>query len=344
MNNNENIHIFGLSNSQKLTEEICQLLGVKQMKAVTKRFADGEILVQAADSVRGKEIYVIQSTSSPVNENLMELLIAIDAFRRASAAKINIVIPYFGYSRQDRRAGGRQPITAKLVADLLTTAGADRVITVDIHSTQSAGFFNIPFDNFQTSQILATQIAKTIFENHFDPKQSILVSPDHGGLNRVHRVDSYMKGLTNGVAVIAKRRPEPNVAEVEFVLGDIQGKTCFVIDDMIDTGGTIINAAKALKANGAKDVYIFACHGLFNGEAPQRFEAAAKEGIIKEVVVTNTIEIPEAKKFSNLKIISVAPLIANMIQASADLESLTHVYEDERETLAAYIQQNLGKN
>jgi ribose-phosphate pyrophosphokinase len=339
---NENIHVFGLSNSQVLTNEICEILGIKPGKVETKRFADGEILVQSLDSVRGKEIYVIQSTSSPVNENLMELMIAIDAFRRASARKINIVIPYYGYARQDRKVGGRQPITARLVADLLTTAGADRVITVDIHSAQASGFFYIPFDNFQTSEIFANEILNTIIEDKIDYQNSILVSPDHGGLTRVHKVDSYTSALTTGVAVIAKRRPEPNKAEVEFVLGDIEGKTCFIIDDIIDTGGTIINAAQALKEQGAKEVYIFAGHGLFNGSAPEKFTKAINDGIIKRVVVTNTIEIPKEKQFANLKIISVAPLIAKMIFASSHLESLTNVYDsaktEMREKIKNYIE------
>lgn len=236
---NKKINIFGLGASQTLTNEICDILGIKQQKVQTIRFADGEILVQSLESVRGKEIYVIQSTNQPVNENLMELLIALDAFKRASAAKINVVMPYYGYARQDRKAGSRQPITAKLVADLLTVAGANRVITVDIHSAQTMGFFDIPFDNFETSQTLAEQIINTIISDQLDYQNCLLVSPDHGGLTRVHKVDDYTKGLTKGVAVIAKRRPEPNKAEVEFVLGDIEGKTCFIIDDLIDTAGTI---------------------------------------------------------------------------------------------------------
>ncbi|ATG97719.1 ribose-phosphate diphosphokinase [Mesoplasma lactucae] len=340
---NEEINIFGLSASQELTNEICNILGIEQKRAKTLKFADGEILVQSLDSVRGKEIYVVQSTNQPVNENLMELLIAIDAFKRASAAKINVVIPYYGYARQDRKAGSRQPITAKLVADLLTTAGANRVITVDIHSTQTMGFFDIPFDNFQTAQTISEAIIDTIIDNHLDYKNCILVSPDHGGLTRVHKVDEFTKGLTNGVAVIAKRRPEPNKAEVEFVLGDIEGKTCFVVDDMIDTGGTIINAAKALKDNGAKDVYIFACHGLFNGPAKQRMEDAIKSGVVKEIVVTNTIDIPQEKRFDGLKIISVANLIAPMIKASVHDESLSDVYDDAKDRIHEKVTEYIKK-
>lgn len=330
---NKKINIFGLSASQTLTNEICDILGIEQQKAQTIRFADGEILVQSLESVRGKEIYVIQSTNQPVNENLMELLIALDAFKRASAAKINVVMPYYGYARQDRKAGSRQPITAKLVADLLTVAGADRVITVDIHSAQTMGFFDIPFDNFETSQTLAEQIINTIISDQLDYQNCLLVSPDHGGLTRVHKVDDYTKGLTKGVAVIAKRRPEPNKAEVEFVLGDIQGKTCFIIDDLIDTAGTIVNAANALKANGAKEIYIFACHGLFNGPAIERLSTAIKDGVIKKVVVTNTIEIPAEKHFPGLEVVSVASLIAPMIEASVHDEPLSNVYSQAKEKI-----------
>ncbi|UWD35101.1 ribose-phosphate diphosphokinase [Mycoplasma cottewii] len=337
MNNND-IYIFGLSSGQKLAKEVCDILGIKEKIAKTTRFADGEILVEAIDSVRGKEIYIIQATSMPVNENLMELLIAIDAFKRGSAEKINVVIPYYGYARQDRKAKGRQPITSRLVADLLSKVGADRVIVFDIHSPQSMGFFDIPMDNFQTSQILANEIVNTIIKEKLDRDKCILVSPDYGGLNRVHKVDSYTTNMTNGIAVIGKRRPEPNKAEVEFVLGDIQGKTCFIIDDMIDTGGTIISGAKALKDNGAKDVYIFACHGLFNGPAKDRMTEAIKQNIVKNVIVTNTIEIPEDRKFEGLRIVSVAGLLADMIKNSQEHHSLTEVYIKNKEEIKRKIE------
>ncbi|AGJ91101.1 ribose-phosphate diphosphokinase [Mycoplasma putrefaciens] len=341
--NNKDIYIFGLSAGQKLAKEVCDILGIEQKQAKTTKFADGEIIVESVDSVRGKKIYVIQSTSTPVNENLMELLIAIDAFKRGSAEKINVVIPYYGYARQDRKAKGRQPITSKLVADLLTKAGADRVIVFDIHSPQTMGFFDIPMDNFQTSQILANEIVDTIINEGFDREKCILVSPDYGGLNRVHKVDSYTTNMTNGIAVIGKRRPEPNKAEIEFILGDIQDKICFIIDDMIDTGGTIISGAKALKDNGAKDVYIFACHGLFNGPARERMVQAIKQGIVKNVVVTNTIEISEEKKFDGLKIVSVASLLADMIKTSQDHNSLTEVYNKNKDQIRSKIEKFIEK-
>lgn len=330
-----NTHIFGLTQGTNLADEICDILKVKKQEIITRRFADGEILTESIDSVRGKEIYVIQSTSMPVNESLMELLIAIDGFKRGSAEKINVVIPYYGYARQDRKAKGRQPITSKLVANLISKAGADRVMSIDIHSPQSMGFFDVPMDNFYTAQTLASEIVDHIDRNNWNPDECILVSPDYGGMTRTHKVESYTSGVTSGIAVIGKKRPEPNKAEVEFVLGDIKDKYCFIIDDMIDTGGTIINAAKALKEQEAKDVFIFASHGLFNGPAKERMQEAIKQNIVKEVIVTNTVQIAEDKKFEGLRIISVAPLLAEMIKSSVDHESLTEVYNRKKEEISA---------
>ncbi|AGR41672.1 ribose-phosphate diphosphokinase [Spiroplasma taiwanense] len=335
------IKIFGLSSNKPLTKKICDLLGVSESQAQTSKFLDGEMIVQSLDSVRGQEIYIIQSTNQPVNDNLMELLIAVDAFKRASAARINVVIPYFGYARQDRKAKGRQPITARLVANLIEKAGVNRVITVDLHSTQIMGFFNIPTDNFSTAQTVASEIIDTIISEKMNPADCILVSPDHGGLTRVHGIEKYTGNITNGIAVIAKRRPEPNKAEVEFILGDIKGKTCFIIDDMIDTGGTIIKGAEALKEQGADKIYIIACHGLFNGDAKQKMENAMKDGIIKQVVITDTINIEEEKKFKGLKIISVDQLLANMILSSYKKDSLTSVYDDLKEGIEKRIQKYL---
>ncbi|AKX34704.1 ribose-phosphate pyrophosphokinase [Spiroplasma litorale] len=340
---NNNIRIFGLSSNKPLVNEICEILGVKESQTKISRFMDGEILVQSMESVRGQEIYIVQSTNQPVNENLMELLIAVDAFKRASAAKINVVIPYFGYARQDRKAAGRQPITARLVANLIEKSGVDRVIAVDLHSTQIMGFFNVPIDNFSTAQAVASEIIKDIIKNNLDPKECILVSPDYGGLTRVHGVAKYTGNITNGIAVIAKRRPEPNKAEVEFILGDVANKTCFIIDDMIDTGGTIINAAKALKTEGAKEIYLIACHGLFNGNAVENLKQAIKEKIIKQVVVTNTIDLPESKKFDGLKIISVAKLMSAMIKSSYEKNPLTKVYEEEQARIAEKVKSYVEK-
>ncbi|AUB32168.1 ribose-phosphate diphosphokinase [Spiroplasma floricola] len=339
--NKKEIMIFGLSSNQSLTKKICDILGVQQSEAKTSKFLDGEMIVQSLDSVRGQEIYIIQSTNQPVNDNLMELLIAVDAFKRASAARINIVIPYFGYARQDRKARGRQPITSRLVANLIETAGVHRVITVDLHSAQIMGFFNIPIDNFSTAQIVASEIIDTIISEKLDPENCILVSPDHGGLTRVHGVAKYTGNITNGIAVIAKRRPEPNKAEVEFILGDVKDKTCFIIDDMIDTGGTIIKGAEALKEQGAKEIYIIACHGLFNGEAVSKMEKVINDGTVKQVVVTDTIEISEERKFKNLKIISVSNLLARMIKNSYEESSLTGVYNAEQNEIVKRVEKYL---
>ncbi|WP_422397432.1 ribose-phosphate diphosphokinase [Spiroplasma endosymbiont of Othius punctulatus] len=341
--NKDEIMIFGLTSNQPLTERICKIIGVRQSIITTTKFLDGEMLLQSLDSVRNKEVYLIQSTSQPVNENLMELLIAMDALKRASVRKINVVIPYFGYARQDRKAKGRQPISAKLVSTLIETAGAHRVIAVDLHSSQTMGFFDIPVDNFSTAQTLANEIIDTIIKEKLDPEKCILVSPDHGGLKRVHDIEKYTIGMTKGIAVVAKRRPEPNKAEVEFVLGDIKEKVCFIVDDMIDTGGTILNAAKALKEFGATRVYILACHGLFNGTASKKMADFIKEKIIEGVIVTDTIKIEEERKFDGLRIISVDQLIADMIMASYNSESLSGVYETKQEQIAKKIQDYLKK-
>lgn len=312
-----NIVIFGLSASKKLTNDICKYLKIKPSDVNITKFADGEIIVEALDSVRGKEVYIIQSTSSPVNENLMELLIFIDALKRASAYRINVVIPYFGYARQDRKAKGRQPITAKLVANMLTVAGANRIMTVDIHSAQIQGFFEMPFDDIRASQDLAAYIETKKLEN------IVVVSPDHGGVTRAMVL---AKQLNAELAVIDKRRPKPNVAEVQFVLGDIKGKNCIVIDDMIDTGGTIIGSAKALKEKKAKSVYIMATHAIFSGNAKKELSNLIKQKIVEEVIVTDTIEIPAEKRFDKLEIVSIAKFLFEMIDSSIKNKSLTAVY------------------
>ncbi len=324
----KNIVVFGLSASQKFTQEVCKKLNIKSGEAKISCFADGESDIQIITSVRGKEVYVVQSTSPPTNNNLMQLLIFTDALVRASAAKIHAVIPYFGYARQDRKQGGRQPITCKLVANLLTVAGVDRVITVDLHSPQEQGFFDIPVDDLRATQDLASYL---IEENLTD---LVVVSPDHGGATRARRLGNY---LNVSLAIIDKRRTTPNQSKVEFVLGDVKDKNAIIIDDMIDTGGTIINAAKAIKEHGAKSVYILATHGIFSGQATNNLKQAVIDGIIKEVVITNTIEIVEAKKFDGLKIISIADFIAKMIDASINNKSLTKVYDDKTNELIKKI-------
>lgn len=334
MNNVEKIVVFGLSANQKFTQEVCKKLNIEPGKAEISRFADGEFNIQSITSVRGKVVYIIQSTSPPTNDNLMELLIFVDALVRASAAKIHVVIPYFGYARQDRKQGGRQPITCKLVANLLTVAGVDRVITVDLHSPQEQGFFDVPVDDLRATQDLASYLIEENLTN------LVVVSPDHGGVTRARRLGNY---LSVPLAIIDKRRTTPNQSQVKFVLGDVKEKNAIIIDDMIDTGGTIINAAKAIKEHGAKSVYILATHGIFSGQASKNLKKAVIDGIIKEVVITNTIEISEEKKFNGLKIISISDFIAKMIDASINNKSLTKVYDDKTNELIIKINNKNSK-
>ncbi len=329
--------IYGLSAGIKLTDEICKILRVKRQEMETIRFADGEILVRAMNSVRGKDVYIIQSTSWPVNENLMELLIAIDALKRGSAQSINVIIPYFGYARQDRKARGRQPITCKLVANMLTTAGATRVMTVDLHSSQSMGFFDVPVDDLRLTQELVKRIMRKIEEDHIKEEVTI-VSPDHGGLVRARNVADRLANLAGNIAVIDKRRPKSNVSEVQFILGDVKDRVCFIVDDMIDTAGTICNAAKALKQNGAKALYLLACHGVFSPPAKERLTEVIKDGTVKKVIVTNTIDINENRLFDGLEIISIADLISQMIKAMIEKRSLSDVYSSCNEKIKKLIE------
>lgn len=324
----DNVVVLGLSASKEFSQLVCQKLNMQPGEVEVSNFADGEFNIQIKTSVRGKEVYLIQSTAPPVNENLMELLITIDALKRASAAKIHAIIPYFGYARQDRKMIGRQPITCKLVANLLVTAGIDRLMTVDLHSPQEQGYFDIPVDDLRATQDLAAYIIK---ENI---KDLVVVSPDHGGVTRARRLGNF---LNCGLAVIDKKRAKPNESTVEFVLGDVKDKNAIIIDDMIDTGGTIINAAKAIKEHGAKSIHIFATHGLFSVDAPAKFTKAISEGTINEVVVTDTITIAKEKQFEGLKIISITDFLANMINASINNESLSEVYDSKTETLIAEV-------
>jgi len=311
----EKIKLFALSSNKPLAQEISEKLGVPLSTCEVTRFADGEISVNIDETVRGHKVFIVQSTSSPVNENLMELLIFIDALKRASAKEINIVLPYYGYSRQDRKAQSRQPISAKLVADLLTVAGATRVICLDLHAAQIQGFFNIPIDNLTAMPLFQHYIENSKIEN------GIVVSPDHGGANRARKLADVFHW---DIAIIDKRRPQPNVSEVMNIIGDVSGKNCIIVDDIIDTAGSVYNAAKALKANGAKDVYVFASHAVFSGEAVNRL---SEETLFKKVVVTNSIELPEEKKFSNLDIISIGQLCADAIQRVMDDMALSPLFQ-----------------
>lgn len=295
------ITVFSLSSSKKLDQDIASILDTKVGDCKVHHFADGEILCEIGESVRGKDVFIVQSTSNPVTENLMEILVLTDALKRASAREITAVIPYFGYARQDRKAKPRQPITSKLVADLLTTAGVNRVVTVDLHAAQIQGFFDIPVDEMQALPLLIKYFRKKKVQD------LCVVSPDHGGATRARKMS---EAFDCPIAIIDKRRPKPNVAEVMGIIGNVEGKNCILIDDMIDTAGTITAGVDMLKQKGAKDVYIACTHGVLSGPAIERLSTCAA----KEVVITNTIEIPQEKKFDKLVSVSVAGLLAHTIE------------------------------
>ncbi len=313
----KNIKIFAGNSHTKLAEDIADTLGVQLGKARVSTFSDGEISVDINESVRGMDVFIVQSTCSPVNNNLMELLIMIDAFKRASARSITAVMPYYGYARQDRKAKSRDPITAKLVADLLTSAGANRVLTMDLHAPQIQGYFNIPVDHLLGGPILAEYfISKGLGEND----DVVVVSPDLGSVTRARK---FADNLHAPIAIIDKRRPKANVSEIMNIIGDIEGKTCVLIDDMIDTAGTITNAANALKNLGAKNVYACCTHGVLSGPAMERINKSA----IEELVMLNTISLTEDKQSINIKSISVAPLFAEAIKRIYDDEPISKLFE-----------------
>jgi ribose-phosphate pyrophosphokinase len=299
------ISLLAGSSNLELSKEISKFLDIPLTTINTKHFNDGETYVHIEKSVRGSTVFIIQPTSPPVNENLMELLLIIDACKRASAKEINVVMPYYGYSRQDRKNIPREPISAKLVANLIEKAGANRVVTFDLHVDQIQGFFNIPVDNLES----VTLIAECIQDKEL--KDIIIVAPDVGGARRARKL---AKIFDVNIAIIDKRRPEHGVAEIMNIIGDVKDKNCILIDDIIDSAGTITGAAKALKEKGAKDIFITATHAIFSGPAIERL----KDNAIKEVIVTNTIEIPEDKKFDKLKIISLAKILS---------DSITKIYE-----------------
>ena len=305
MNNpypNKKLRLFSLNSNEPLAKEVAAEIGVPLGKCSVTRFSDGEVQINIEESIRGCDVYIIQSTSDPVNEHLMELLIMIDALKRASAGTVSIVNPYYGYARQDRKARSREPITAKLVANLLETAGADRVIAIDLHAPQIQGFFDIPIDHLMAEPIL-TEYFKG---KGFNPEELVIVSPDHGGVTRARKMADRMKAP---IAIIDKRRPRPNVAEVMSIVGQVEGKTAILIDDIIDTAGTIAIAATALIESGAKEVYACCTHPVLSGPAIERIENSQ----IKELVVTNTIVLGEDKKSPKITQLSVAKLLADAI-------------------------------
>ncbi len=309
-----NLKIFTLNSNTALAEEIADEVGVDLGKCSVTRFSDGEVQINIEESIRGCDVFVIQSTSAPVNEHLMEVLIMIDALKRASAKTINIVMPYYGYARQDRKARAREPITAKLVANLLETAGADRVITLDLHAPQIQGFFDILIDHLMGVPILSEYFLEK------DLKDIVIVSPDHGGVTRARKLADRLKAP---IAIIDKRRPRPNVAEVMNIVGNIEGKTAILIDDIIDTAGTITLAANALVENGATEVYACCTHPVLSGPAIESIQNSN----IKELVVTNSIALGEEKKIDKLKQLSVAPLIGEAIIRVHEEQSVSTLFD-----------------
>jgi len=310
------LKIFSLNSNESLAKEIAKEVGVPLGQISVNRFADGEVQINIEESIRGCDVFIIQSTSSPVNENLMELLIMVDAVKRASARTVNVVLPYYGYARQDRKARAREPITAKLVANLLETAGATRAIVLDLHAPQIQGFFDILIDH-----LIAVPILSEYFqEKNIDPSEIIIVSPDHGGVTRARKMADRLKAP---IAIIDKRRPRPNVAEVMNIIGNVEGKVAILIDDIIDTAGTITIAANALIESGAKEVYACCTHPVLSGPAIERINNSS----IKELVITNSIELPEDKKSTKIKQLSVAHLLAEAIVRVFEQKSVSTLFD-----------------
>jgi ribose-phosphate pyrophosphokinase len=300
------VKLFALSSNLPLAEKIAESAQIPLSKAEVFKFADGEITVNIEESVRGHDVFIIQSTSAPANEHIMELLIMADAIKRASAKSLTVIMPYYGYSRQDRKSKSRQPITAKLIADLIEVSGIDRIISIDLHAAQIQGFFNIPIDNFPASSLLAET-----FINTYDTSNVVVVSPDHGGVTRARMVANV---LGAPLAIIDKRRPKPNVAEIQNIIGDVKGMKAIMIDDMIDTARTLCAGAQALIDAGATEVYAMATHPVFSGNSIELIE----NSVLKEVLVTDTIQVDLAKS-TKIKQISIGKLLGR---------SIVHIAED----------------
>ena len=310
--------LFAGNSNRQLAESVAKYLGMSVGRANVRRFADDEIFVEIQENVRGEDIFILQSTSRPANDHLMELLIMVDAFRRSSARRITAVLPYFGYARQDRRAQGRTPISAKLVANLITEAGADRVLTLDLHAGQIQGFFDIPTDNLYAVPVMARDI-KAKYKNLQDV---MIVSPDVGG---VVRARSLAKRLDDTLlAIVDKRRDRPGESEVMNVIGDVSGKDCFLIDDIIDSGGTLCNAADAIMNQGAKSVTAYITHGVLSGSATDRIA----NSVLKELVITDSIQpTPDVNATSNIRVISITDLIGEAIARTAHEQSVSSLFD-----------------
>ncbi len=307
--------LSGTSN-KPLSKDIARFLKSKLVNSSIKNFADGEIYVELNENIRGNSIFIIQSISSPANDNLMELLLCIDALKRSSAKNITAVIPYFGYARQDRKVVPRTSISAKLVSNLITKAGADRVVTVDLHAGQIQGFFDIPVDNLFSTPIFARHVKKNI-----KSKNIVCIAPDVGGTERARALG---KILNVGLAIVDKRRPKPGQSQVMNVIGEVKDKTCVIVDDIIDSGGTIVNAAKALKDRGAKEVYVYITHGVLTGEAVKKI----KNSVIKKLVITDTIDNKDkTKSAKNIEVLSISPLMGEAIKRISNSTSVSDLFK-----------------
>ncbi len=314
----DNLRIFSGNANQPLALKIAAHLGLPLGKVHLTRFADGEIRAKVDESARGMDVFIVQPTCAPVNDTLMELLILVDAFRRASAARITLVIPYYGYSRQDKKVKPREPITARLVADLITTAGAQRVLAVDLHAGQIQGFFQLPMDHLYAGPLLGAYFAERGLSDH----DTVVVSPDVGGVGRARGMAEMLHAP---LAIIAKRRPEPNQVEIKEIIGDIVGKTCVMVDDMIDTGGSIMSGATALMERGARRVFACCTHPVLSLSALEKIEASP----LTELVVTDTIPLHEelARASTKVRVISVAPLLANAISRIHHNHSVSELFD-----------------
>ncbi|MBI5888181.1 MAG: ribose-phosphate pyrophosphokinase [Deltaproteobacteria bacterium] len=309
----DKVKVFAGNSNKNLAMEICSQLGIELGKSEVKSFSDGEVYVDVQESVRGVDVYVVQSTCIPCNDNLMELLIMLDAFKRASAGSVTAVIPYYGYARQDRKVAPRTPISAKLVADLITVAGATRVVCIDLHAGQIQGFFNIPVDHLYATPLLSDYIKKNFKDD------IVFVSPDAGG---VERTRAYAKRLGATLAIVDKRRPRPNVSEVMNIIGDVEGKVAIILDDMVDTAGTLTQAAEAIMKHGAKEVYACCTHAVLSGPAIDRINKSS----IKQLVATNTIPQRAEAMSDKIKRLSVGPLLAEAIKRIHCGESVSSLF------------------
>ena len=314
----KDIVVFSLTSNKELVKEICEFLKITEGEINIEHFADGEVLVVPKESVRGKKVFIIQSTCNPVNDRLMELLVCVDAVKRASAKEIAVIVPYYGYARQDRKAAARQPITAKLVADLLMTAGINRIITVDLHAQQIQGFFDIATDDLTFIPLIGSY-----FEDKFNINDEIVVvSPDHGGTVRAR---SLAEILHAPIAIIDKRRPRPNVVEVNNVIGDVKNKICIVVDDICDTGGSLVAGVNLLKEYGAKEIYTCVTHGVFSKDALDKIDKSP----IKEMIISNTIPLSKETldKYKKIKVLSIGEMLASIISNIAKDKSVSKIFD-----------------